>query len=224
MTGIFAKNREEWMILDISNALYGRTMVPLYDTLGLETISYVIEHANLHNCVCSKEGMDQIFKAGKIHNLKYLIALDPVSEEQRKKAGEMKLEIISWTQLIDEGKTKEVPYQDEIDLDHCFTFSYTSGTTGWPKGAMISHRNLLAVITGLHLSDGRPLSTDVYISYLPLPHVMERLIVWNGVYAGMEICFYGGDTNKLKDDIQKVRPTIFLSVPRIYNRFYGVMK
>lgn len=58
MTGIFAKNREEWMILDISNALYGRTMVPLYDTLGLETISYVIEHANLTNCFCSKEGMD----------------------------------------------------------------------------------------------------------------------------------------------------------------------
>lgn len=89
---------------------------------------------------------------------------------------------------------------------------------------MISHRNLLAVITGLATSDGRPLSTDVYISYLPLPHVMERLIVWNGVYAGLEIAFYGGDTNKLKDDIQLVRPTIFLSVPRIYNRFYGVMK
>jgi long-chain acyl-CoA synthetase len=53
---------------------------------------------------------------------------------------------------------------------------------------------------------------------------MERLIVWNGVYAGLEIAFYGGDTNKLKDDIQKVRPTLFLSVPRIYNRFYGVMK
>lgn len=81
MTGIFAKNREEWMILDISNALYGRTMVPLYDTLGLETISYVIEHANLYNCFCSKEGMDQIFKAGKTHNLKYLIALDPVTDD-----------------------------------------------------------------------------------------------------------------------------------------------
>lgn len=89
---------------------------------------------------------------------------------------------------------------------------------------MISHRNILAVITGLHSSDGKPISTDVYISYLPLPHIMERLIVWNGVYAGMEIVFYQGDMLKLKDDIQIVRPTIFLSVPRIYNRFYGVMK
>lgn len=89
---------------------------------------------------------------------------------------------------------------------------------------MISHRNLLAVITGLGQTDGSPLSTDVYISYLPLPHIMERLIVWNGIYAGMEIVFFQGDTLKLKDDIQLVRPTIFLSVPRIYNRFYGAMK
>lgn len=106
MTGIFAKNREEWMILDISNALYGRTMIPLYDSLGLTTISYVIGHANLRNVFCSSEGMDQIFKSKDLFNLKYLVALDPVTDAQREKAKERNLEIISWTQLIEEGKKK----------------------------------------------------------------------------------------------------------------------
>jgi len=66
--------------------------------------------------------------------------------------------------------------------------------------------------------------TDVYLSYLPLPHVLERIIVYATIGAGAQIAIYGGDVMKLKDDLALVRPTVFCSVPRLYNRFYDVMK
>jgi long-chain acyl-CoA synthetase len=67
-------------------------------------------------------------------------------------------------------------------------------------------------------------SDDVYVSYLPLPHVFERLFCCTIIYFGASIGFYGGDVLKLKDDLQVLRPTIFASVPRLYQKFYDSIK
>lgn len=111
-----------------------------------------------------------------------------------------------------------------VNPKDCFTFSYTSGTTGNPKGAMLSHQNMVSLIAALINTDGKLLQTDIHISYLPLPHIFERAIVWNIIYMGANMVFFSGDVLKLKEDIQVIRPTFFASVPRIYNRFYGAMK
>ena len=159
-------------------------MIPLYDSLGIETISYVIGHANLQNCFCSKEGLDMILKSGNLFNLKHLVVFDEITPEQRTLAEKRNLSVRTWKELLEVGRQNTKPYAEKIELDDVFTFSYTSGTTGDPKGAMISQKNFVAVITAVQNSDVRLFPKDVCLSYLPLPHIMERLLVWTGIYVG----------------------------------------
>ena len=125
------------------------------------------------------------------------------------------------------GKQKLVDYNDaqfNVETTDCLTFSYTSGTTGPPKGAMISHKNMASFCAAVCFNkDTGFCQTDVALSYLPLPHILEREFLASLIYAGATIVFYSGDVAKLKDDLALVKPTIFLSVPRLFSRFYDVL-
>lgn len=107
-----------------------------------------------------------------------------------------------------------------------YTFSYTSGTTGVPKGVKLTHRNFVVNIAGLDFWDNKDRfnEKDVYISYLPLAHVFERLMLLTGMAIKMEIGFYQGDVLKLTQDLAVLKPTVMVSVPRLYNRFYDLMQ
>ena len=100
--------------------------------------------------------------------------------------------------MVEEESKNEVRPINKNDI---FTFSYTSGTTGSPKGALLSHKNIVAVIAHVEAEDKVMKSDDVYISYLPLPHIFERLFVCCIIYFGARIGFYSGDVMKLKDDL-----------------------
>lgn len=104
------------------------------------------------------------------------------------------------------------------------TISYTSGTTGDPKGVMLSHLNITSVIGAMQASEVKFYPDDVHLSYLPLAHVFERILSYASLMAGVSIGYYSGDVLKLKADLASLKPTIFGSVPRLYNRFYDLMK
>lgn len=90
---------------------------------------------------------------------------------------------------------------------------------------MISHKNFVAFCTAQSLNKDTKFSTnDVALSYLPLPHILEREFDYGLLAAGSRIVYFSGDVQKLKDDLAIVKPTIFLSVPRLYSRFYDVIK
>lgn len=97
-----------------------------------------------------------------------------------------------------------------------FTFSYTSGTTGNPKGVMLSHQNLIVTIASVNSRNVDLNEKDVHLSYLPLPHVFELVLNMAFMSNGGTICFYGGDVLKITHDLALVKPTIFASVPRLY--------
>lgn len=110
--------------------------------------------------------------------------------------------------------------------DTFYTFSYTSGTTGMPKGVMLTHRNFASNVGGMHKFDGEfeIKDDDVYISYLPLAHVFERCLLLCAMGYAMQYGFFQGDVMKLRDDLAELKPTVMVSVPRLYNRFYDVMQ
>jgi long-chain acyl-CoA synthetase len=99
-------------------------------------------------------------------------------------------------------------------------FCYTSGTTGDPKAAMLSHGNMIAAVRGAKDADLNITDEDSHISYLPLAHSFEKIVFAMNLFVGGKYGFYSGDPLKLLDDMQTLQPTIFISVPRLFNRIY----
>lgn len=218
LIGVFAKNRTEWLELEYANFLYRKTMVPLYDTLGPESISFILKQTEISTIFCSIEGVESLLKLKDLVKLKNIILFDPLSTEKRDQLISKKLQIFEFSDLLKETKIDE--YVKVLPSD-IVTFSYTSGTTGDPKGAMITHKNLLAVIA--IAKEENLLPSDVYLSYLPLPHILERIAVSTFLYSGSSIGFYSGDIKAVKEDLALLKPTVFASVPRVYNRFYDII-
>ncbi|CAD8156607.1 unnamed protein product [Paramecium octaurelia] len=223
LIGVFAKNRREWMILDWANIIYGYTMVPFYDTLGPESIPFILDQTNIETMFISADATKSLLQCKEKHKLKNLVLLDPLSEYQASDLKNKGYHLFKFEEIVENGKKSTIQHA-QIQPSSVYTLCYTSGTTGNPKGAILSHGNFISAIASTQATDANITSTDVHLSYLPLPHVMERLIVLTMLFTGSSIGFYRGDPNLLKEDIQKLRPTIFASVPRLYNKFYDGIK
>lgn len=90
---------------------------------------------------------------------------------------------------------------------------------------MLSHKNFVSFLAAeVRHKDTKFTSDDVVLSYLPLPHILERESVYSFLHVGARVAYYSGDVQKLKDDLAVVKPTIFISVPRLFSRFHEVLK
>ena len=221
--GIFSKNCVEYLITDMGSALYGLTSVPIYDTLGPQAVSYILDQTNMSTIFVSQANVDVILKFQHLGKLKNVICFDGFKEDQKKKLVDFGLKAIEFTEILEIGKENILEYPD-LTGDNVYTFSYTSGTTGNPKGAMISHRNFISLVSCLEYSDVKLHENEVYLSYLPLAHVFERIVICLAIYKSVKIGFYSGDVQKLKYDLEDLKPTAFASVPRLYNKFYDVIQ
>ncbi|PIN26528.1 Long-chain-fatty-acid--CoA ligase [Handroanthus impetiginosus] len=130
----------------------------------------------------------------------------------------------SWNEFLLLGKNKQFDIPIKKKTDIC-TIMYTSGTTGDPKGVMISNESILSIISGVshHLeSMNEEFSlSDVYLSYLPLAHIFDRVMEELFISKGASIGFWQKDTKKLLDDIKELKPTAFCAVPRVLDRIYS---
>lgn len=220
---IYAGNSREWILIDIACNLYGITFVPIYDTLGEEAAEHMFNQTELTTCFLTSNHLDTLmkrFEGGTIPHLKNIVVMDDwkITQEALDRASKRNnLTVYYMTDLIEFGVSNPRPYP-KVQPDDICLLSYTSGTTGVPKGAMISHRNLTTILAGTesHI----PINKPVHLSYLPLAHIYERnMFIWttlkNGKYG-----MFNGDVQKLKDDLAILKPNIFPSVPRLFNKFY----
>ena len=224
--GIMMRNRPEWFIAEQACFLHSIIPVPFYDTANAETLSAILGRiSSLQTIVCSSMTIEEIVKAKKIHgsaiSLSNLIVCDPISDGIRAAATKAGLAVTQFDTILDEGRKlgSNRPRHNPPSPDDIYTFCFTSGTTGEPKGALITHRG---VITNSASVSERmvpfTVGGEVLLSFLPLPHMFERVCQLLTICGGGSIGFFQGDPLKLPDDLLALRPTRFVAVPRVLNR------
>uniref|UniRef100_A0A5F8GR05 Long-chain-fatty-acid--CoA ligase n=1 Tax=Monodelphis domestica TaxID=13616 RepID=A0A5F8GR05_MONDO len=224
--GIFAQNRPEWVIIEQGCYTYSMVVVPLYDTLGNEAITYIINKAELSLVFVDKPDKAELMLESVANKLipvlKTIVIMDPFDKDLLERGKNHGIEIMSMKALEDLGRANrrkpKPPSPDDLAL-----ICFTSGTTGNPKGALITHQNVVSDCSGfvkatekvLHLN-----ASDSHISYLPLAHMFEQLMLCVMLCHGAKIGFFQGDIRLLMDDLKMLQPTIFPVVPRLLNRMF----
>ncbi|OLQ04038.1 Long-chain-fatty-acid--CoA ligase 5 [Symbiodinium microadriaticum] len=221
MLGFYSKNRLEWVVAEQACFSQSIVTVPMYDTLGADSVAYVIKQCSLKSVICAAAVLENVLDCKPdCPTLECVILMEPLTEDLRSKASSAGLKAFSMEEVEKVGAEKPLPHLAPSPQD-ILTFCYTSGTTGDPKGVLLTHQNLCSAWSAasgrdaLKAGDG-----DIHMSYLPLPHIFERLVQFGVILGGAAIGFYQGDTLKIVEDLQALRPTFFPSVPRLLNRVH----
>ncbi|KAG0056521.1 hypothetical protein BGZ83_004544 [Gryganskiella cystojenkinii] len=223
--GIFSINRPEWTMSELAGYMYSFVSVPLYDTLGVPAIEYIVNQTEMEVVVASADKASILLNMrSALPSVKTVIVMGPLEDRLVVEGKEMGVQVLAWTDVERSGLDKPVP-ANPPKADDVASICYTSGTTGTPKGAVLSHKNIIATVSSLHKMASLqkffiPGTADTHISYLPLAHVFERVCQAVMISGAARIGYYQGDTLKLLDDVAVLQPTIFISVPRLFNRIY----
>uniref|UniRef100_A0A671Y2Y7 Long-chain-fatty-acid--CoA ligase n=1 Tax=Sparus aurata TaxID=8175 RepID=A0A671Y2Y7_SPAAU len=216
--GIFAQNRPEWIISELACYTYSMVAVPLYDTLGPEALVFIIDQAEISTVLCDNqnkaETLLQTREKGQTPVLKTVVIMDSFDSALVERGTKCGVDIVS----MQDVEVLHPPKPDDLSIV-CFT----SGTTGNPKGAMLTHENVVSDAAGVikcFETAVVPTTQDVSISFLPLAHMFERVVQTVMYGAGAKVGFFQGDIRLLPDDMKTLQPTIFPVVPRLLNRVY----
>lgn len=224
--GIFAQNRPEWVIIQYACFAYSMVVVPLYDTLGVEAITYIINIAELTLVFVDKPEKASLLLEGveskAIPDLQTVVLMDPYGGDLWDRGRQCGVEIISMRALENLGRANRQDPHPPAPQDLAI-ICFTSGTTGDPKGAMLTHRNLVSDFSGFLKVIEKVVDvnvSDTHISFLPLAHMYEQLLQCAILCHGAKIGFFQGDLKLLMEDIKVLQPTIFPVVPRVLNRMF----
>ncbi|EEF45375.1 long chain acyl-CoA synthetase 6, peroxisomal [Ricinus communis] len=218
--GLYFINRPEWLIVDHACSAYSYISVPLYDTLGPDAVKFIVNHADVQAIFCVPQTLTPLLSfLSEISSVRLIVVVGGMDDQMPSLPSSTGVQVVTYSKLLSQGHSNLQPFCPPKPEDVA-TICYTSGTTGTPKGAALTHGNLIANVAGATLAT-KFYPSDIYISYLPLAHIYERANQVLTVYYGVAVGFYQGDNLKLMDDMAALRPTIFCSVPRLYNRIYA---
>lgn len=198
--------------------------ISLYDSLGEGSSLYILNHGEIRALFVSGECQGKVLALLKdVEYLKMIVCFDPFTAEQQKAAEEHGIQMISLQDLEKVGK--ENPVEDVPPTPETLsTIMYTSGTTGPPKGVMLTHRNVVAAVAGVSHNIPELKRGDRFLSYLPLAHILARVAESLMFFLGCPIGFWQGDIKLLRDDIAALKPVLLAGVPRVFDRFYDAIR
>ncbi|HOS41455.1 MAG TPA: long-chain fatty acid--CoA ligase [Spirochaetota bacterium] len=218
---LFSPNRYEWWIADLAILSIGAVNVPIYATNSSEESHYVLDHSESKVCLVGTEShLDRVLAVKKrLKKLKTIIIFD---KPKKPRAG-----VLTLQQAYDAGarfknKNEFDKRLNAIKRSDIATIIYTSGTTGNPKGVMLSHGNFIANVDQIREDFESYLEQDLhFMSFLPLSHSLERTAgYYLAIGAGARVSF-ADDFSTLMTDMQLARPTIIISVPRLYEKIHA---
>jgi len=219
---LISDNRPEWLYVDLAAQGIGARSVGVYQTSPATDVAYILGHCNAVVLFC--EDQEQVDKAVKVADqtpsVRHVVVFEPRATHDYADP-----RLMRWSDFIARGEAlrSEAPDWFEsrllaLDPNAPSMVVYTSGTTGHPKGAMMSSRNVLAQgslneLLGI-------VETDIILSYLPLCHVAEKIFsIFIPMISGCVVHF-GESTDTVREDIREVAPTLFLGMPRIWEKIY----
>ncbi len=210
---ISTNNRTEWNIVDIGILQIGAQNVPIYPTISKEDYEYVINHSESIYCFASDETIvDKLNQIKGNTKLKEVYTFDQIKGEK------------NWTEVLELGKDDENQAEvekrkDAVTSEDLATLIYTSGTTGRPKGVMLSHGNVVSNV--LTSGERVPLvpGESIALSFLPVCHIFERMILYLYQYCGVEIHF-AESIEQMSENLKEVRPHVMTAVPRLYEKVF----
>ena len=225
--GVLSENRVEWVLGQLGASMVGGVTIGVYSTSPSNEIAYVLGHADAEVVICEdQEQSDKVLEAlAQLPRLKKIVVIEHkgLRETQASAPGL----VISFVELEALGAaSQDRAYVDGVlarqTLADTALIIYTSGSTGKPKGAMISYANIVAMTSGiierLHLTP-----QTSHLSYLPLCHVAEQMLtVFVPMYLGSRVDF-GESIRTVQEDLREVAPTMFLGVPRIWEKLHSAI-
>ncbi len=212
---VITNNRPEWNYIDMGASQAGIVTVPIYPTISAEEYEYILKDAEPRLIFLADQGLVKKVKpvAEKVQSIEALYTFNRIEGEKH------------WEELLELGEKEAGKQKDALEQlrnsiteEDWLTMIYTSGTTGFPKGVMLSHRNLVSNVkatVGVH-----PMGPEAKaLSFLPISHIYERMLNYHYQYKGISI-YYAQSMGTIINDIKDVKPDLFTTVPRLLERVY----
>jgi len=212
---IMSENRLEWAVADYAGLCIGATIVPLYPTLAAAQVETLLrDAAPVVVFVSTADLLQKFWPIWQRLSVRYIVVFDPNVDQPG---------VIRMDALYEMGRRSTCDYAGEfrrrawsVEPDQVATIIYTSGTTGIPKGAMLTHRNIVSNV--LATRERLPLGPDdVTLSFLPLSHIFQRHVDYASLFGGASIA-YAVSVASVVDDMAAVRPTFAAGVPRFFEK------
>jgi long-chain acyl-CoA synthetase len=217
---LLSENRPEWSISDLAILSLGAINVPIYTTQAVDQIRYILTDSGARVLFISNHRLYKHARKAieRLGFLEKLIFFDPDAVELSDRA-----QALATLEENGREESRKAPgafeaHLREIQPQDLATILYTSGTTGEPKGVMLTHNNFISNV--LSVTDGLPISSsDVALSVLPLSHIFERTGFYVFCYNGVSV-YYTASFDQVGENLREVKPTVMTAVPRLFENVY----
>jgi len=206
-------NRTEWNIMDIGILQLGAQNVPIYPTIAKEDYEYILNHSEAIYCFVSDTTiLEKLNQIKGNTQLKGVYTFDDIKGENH------------WSEILQLGSDESNQAELEeckklVSSDDLATLIYTSGTTGRPKGVMLSHGNIVSNVLASEKRVPLVSGDSQALSFLPVCHIFERMILYLYQYCGVEI-YFAESIEKMSDNLKEIKPQIMTAVPRLYEKVF----